>query len=198
MIEGGFSFLRMKGRRMEMPDLIEIATIGAGCFWCVQEIFGKLKGVEEAVAGYAGGRLDKPTYEQVCSGKSGHVEAVQIMFRPVAITYRDVLDVFWDIHDPTTLNRQGNDEGEQYRSVVFYHSSAQRATAELALKELTDSGRWSKPVVTAIEPFRNFFGAEEYHQYFFRKNPDHAYCRLIISPKMEKFREHYAGKLRAL
>jgi peptide-methionine (S)-S-oxide reductase len=181
-----------------MADIIETATLGAGCFWCVQELFGQLKGVSDAVSGYAGGKLDRPTYEQVCSGTSGHAEAVQIMFRPAEITYRDVLDVFWDIHDPTTLNRQGNDVGEQYRSVIFYHSSDQRALAEKALKELSDSNRWPAPIVTAIEPYRNFFAAESYHQDFFRKNPDHAYCRLVVSPKVAKFRKHYADQLRAM
>jgi peptide-methionine (S)-S-oxide reductase len=180
-----------------MSNPTETATLGAGCFWCIQEIFQQLHGVEEAVSGYAGGHLENPSYEQVCGGNTGHVEVVQIKFNPAEISYKDILGVFWDVHDPTTLNRQGNDVGEQYRSVVFYHSDAQHAAAEEVLKEVKASGKWKNPIVTALEAYRGFFPAEEYHQEYFRKNPENAYCRLVVSPKVAKFRKHFEEKLRA-
>jgi peptide-methionine (S)-S-oxide reductase len=179
-----------------MPNQFETATLGAGCFWCLQEIFQQLRGVEAAVSGYSGGRSENPTYEQVCSGKTGHVEVVQVTFHPEEISYRDILEVFWEIHDPTTLHRQGNDVGEQYRSVVFYHSEVQRAVAEEMLRELKISGKWKDSIVTALEAFRSFYPAEEYHQDYFRKNPDNAYCRFVVSPKLAKFRKHFLNKVR--
>jgi peptide-methionine (S)-S-oxide reductase len=174
----------------------EIATLASGCFWCGQAIYKELKGVEKAVSGYSGGRIEHPSYELVCAGRTGHAEAVQITFRPEEIAFADLLVVFWEIHDPTTLNRQGNDVGEQYRSAIFFHSEAQHRTAEQSLRELDASRKWPSPIVTALEPFRNFFPAEEYHQDFFLKNPDHGYCRLIISPKVAKFRNHFEDKLK--
>ena len=175
---------------------IEVATLGAGCFWCVEAVFGKLDGVVSVESGYAGGTVADPTYEQVCSGTTGHAEVCRIRYDPSRIRYSELLDVFWKIHDPTTLNRQGNDVGTQYRSVIFYHDESQKALAEQSKRELDASGALDRPVVTEISPFTAFHPAEDYHRDYFRRHPERAYCRLVIRPKLEKLREGFPAKLR--
>lgn len=173
----------------------ETATLGAGCFWCVEAVFQEVKGVISVESGYAGGPKANPTYEEVCTGNTGHAEVCQIKFDPEVLTFKSVLEVFWKTHDPTTLNRQGNDHGTQYRSVVFYHSEEQKALAEKYKKDLDASGAWSKPVVTEISPAPKFWIAEPYHQNYFRQHPNQGYCAFVIAPKMEKFRKVFADKL---
>jgi peptide-methionine (S)-S-oxide reductase len=165
----------------------EIATFGGGCFWCVEAIFQRVDGVLSATSGYSGGTVPEPTYRQVCSGKTGHAEVVRIEFDPGKVSYGELLDVFFDTHDPTTLNRQGADVGTQYRSVIFTHSEAQKQTAEAKKKELDGSGKFGKPIVTEISPAAPFYAAEDYHQDYFRANPNAGYCRFVIRPKVEKF-----------
>ena len=174
---------------------LETATFAGGCFWCSEAIFQNLMGVTSVVSGYTGGTVDNPTYEQVCSGTTGHAEAIQITFDPVKISYKELLEVFWQTHDPTTLNRQGNDSGTQYRSAIFYHSDQQRQTAELYKKELTAAKIWADPIVTEIVPFKKFYKAEDYHQNYYRQNADQPYCRFVITPKMEKFKKVFEKKL---
>ena len=178
-----------------MSHLFETATFGAGCFWCVEAIFQELNGVHSVVSGYTGGTADNPTYQQVCSGTTGHAEAVQITFDPAVISYADLLYVFWRTHDPTTLNRQGSDVGAQYRSVIFYHNEVQKAVAEQSKKEAEAAGLWPNPIVTEIVPFRNFYQAETYHQDYYRLNPDQPYCHFVIDPKIRKFKKEFQGKL---
>lgn len=173
---------------------LAIATLGAGCFWCVEAIFQDLQGVERVVSGYAGGAVANPTYEQVCAGRTGHAEAVQITFDPQVITYEELLEVFWRVHDPTTLNRQGADVGTQYRSVIFYHDERQKATAERSKAEAADL--WPKPIVTEIAPFDAFYPAEAYHQEYYNRNPNQSYCRIVIDPKVRKFRQAFQAKLK--
>ena len=173
---------------MNQPAHLEVATFGAGCFWCVEAIFQVLDGVKSVVSGYAGGTVDNPTYEEVCSGTTGHAEVCQITFDPGSITYRELLTVFFQAHDPTTLNRQGPDVGTQYRSVIFYHDEKQREAAEKSKRELDASGRWPNPVVTEISPYTNFFPAEGYHQNYYRLNSGTPYSAAVIRPKLEKFR----------
>ncbi|MBR9998953.1 MAG: peptide-methionine (S)-S-oxide reductase MsrA [Cyclobacteriaceae bacterium] len=174
----------------------EMATFGAGCFWCVEVIFQNLEGVKKIVSGYSGGELKNPTYREVCEGTTGHVEVVQVYYDPAEISFEELLEVFWGTHDPTTLNRQGNDVGTQYRSVIFYHDHDQRKLAEYFLKKLDDSGAYENPVVTAIEPYRNFYQAEDYHQNYFNLNPQLPYCKFVIEPKLEKFKKVFADKLK--
>lgn len=173
------------------------ATFGAGCFWCVEAVFRELRGVEKVISGYAGGSVPSPTYEQVCTGRTGHAEAVQIVFDPAAISYDELLEVFWKTHDPTTPNRQGNDVGPQYRSVIFYHDEEQRQRAERSRRALEASGFYRNPVVTEMVAYTNFYPAEAYHQDYYLKNPAQPYCRLVIAPKTEKFRQHFGAKLKA-
>jgi peptide-methionine (S)-S-oxide reductase len=173
-----------------------LATFGAGCFWCVEAVFRELDGVVSVESGYAGGNVPNPTYKQVCTGATGHAEVCQIGYDPARITYAELLEVFWKVHDPTTLNRQGNDVGTQYRSVIFYHNDEQKAQAEKYKRELDASGAWKDPIVTEITPFTAFYKAEDYHQDYFRNNPQQAYCRIVIRPKMEKFRAVFTHKLR--
>lgn len=180
-----------------MSDKVEVATLGAGCFWCVEAVFLELRGVEQVVSGYSGGIVDDPTYKQVCSGNTGHAEAVQITFDPEVISFEDLLYVFWRTHDPTTLNRQGADVGTQYRSVIFYHNERQKAIAEKSKQETEASGLWPDPIVTEIAPFRSFYPAEAYHQDYYRNNPYQPYCRVVIDPKVRKFRKEFAAKLKA-
>ncbi len=175
----------------------EVATLGGGCFWCTEAVFSELKGVEKAEPGYSGGSLPNPSYEQVCSGKTGHAEVVQVTFDPTAISYRDILDVFFATHDPTTLNRQGNDVGTQYRSVIFYHNEEQKATAEKTIEELTEAKTLNAPIVTQVEPFKAFYQAEEYHKNYFKRHPEQAYCQVVIAPKVAKFRKLFLPKLKA-
>lgn len=174
----------------------ELATLGGGCFWCLEAVYEQLQGVETVVSGYAGGRTVNPSYEQVCAGTTGHAEVVQISFDPEAISFRELLDVFFTIHDPTTLNRQGADVGTQYRSAIFYHSDEQRAAAEAAIAEIEALGIWHAPIVTEVTPFEIFYKAEAYHQGYFRQNPGRSYCRVVIAPKVVKFRQRYMDRLK--
>jgi peptide-methionine (S)-S-oxide reductase len=165
----------------------ELATLGGGCFWCLEPIFALLAGVEEVVSGYAGGAGRDPTYQQICSGASGHAEVVQLSFDPALISFREILQHFFTFHDPTTLNRQGNDRGSQYRSVIFFHNDAQRQISEEVIAEMSSTGIWADPIVTELAPYSEFFRAEEYHQRYFERNPAQPYCQAMIAPKVEKF-----------
>jgi peptide-methionine (S)-S-oxide reductase len=175
---------------------LETATLGGGCFWCVEAIFQDLKGVQQVVSGYAGGTVENPTYQQVCTGTTGHAEVVQITFDPEVISFEDLLYIFWRTHDPTTLNRQGADVGTQYRSVIFYHDEEQKASAEKSKREAGTSGLWPNPIVTEITPFSNFYQAEDYHHDFYRQNPNQPYCRAVIDPKVRKFKKEFQDKLK--
>jgi peptide-methionine (S)-S-oxide reductase len=174
----------------------EVATLGAGCFWCVEAVFDDLRGVEDVVSGYAGGQAPNPTYQQVCSGTTGHAEVVQVTFDPQVVSFRELLEVFFTVHDPTTLNRQGGDVGTQYRSAVFYHTDEQRETAERVIKELNAARIWDAPIVTEVVPFAEFFPAEDYHQEYFANNPSQPYCRAVVAPKVAKFRQKYLERLK--
>jgi peptide-methionine (S)-S-oxide reductase len=177
-------------------DVSETATIGGGCFWCTEAVFVELKGVTKVESGYSGGTVPSPSYEQVCTGRTGHAEVVQITFDPKVISYADLLRVFFTVHDPTTLNRQGADTGTQYRSVIFYHSEAQKRTAEEIMAAVNASNTWGRPLVTQLEPYRAFYKAEDYHQEYFRRNPEQSYCQIVVSPKVAKFRKHYFTMLK--
>jgi methionine-S-sulfoxide reductase len=174
---------------------LEKVTLGSGCFWCTEAVFEQLKGVKSAVSGYSGGLLQNPTYEQICSGTTGHAEVIQVTYDPSQISFTDVLRVFWETHDPTTLNRQGNDVGTQYRSAVFYHTEAQRKLAEEYKKQLDGSGTFKSPIVTEITKFEKFYPAEQYHQEYFALNPNQQYCQYVIRPKVEKFRKEFVDLL---
>ncbi len=174
----------------------QVATLAGGCFWCLEAVYDQLQGVDSVESGYSGGRLPNPTYEQVSTGRTGHAESVRITFDPAVISYREILDVFFTIHDPTTLNRQGADVGTQYRSAIFYHDEEQRAVAEAAIRDFTSAGIWDRPIVTEVVPFEAFYEAEEYHQEYYVKNPDAAYCQIVISPKVAKFRKQHFEKLK--
>ena len=163
----------------------ELATFGGGCFWCLEAVFEMLPGVESVTSGYAGGRDENVTYQDVCTGKTGHAEVVQIAFDPTKISYEKLLGTFWEVHDPTTLNRQGNDIGTQYRSVIFYHNEAQKLAAEKS--KTAEQSNWPKPIVTEIVPLTKFHSGEDYHQDYYRNNPNQGYCRMVIRPKVEKF-----------
>ncbi|OLC68947.1 MAG: peptide-methionine (S)-S-oxide reductase [Gemmatimonadetes bacterium 13_1_40CM_4_69_8] len=176
---------------------MEIATLAGGCFWCLEAVFQQLKGVTKVTSGYAGGTVPNPSYEAVCTGRTGHAEVVQIEFDPAGVSYRELLDVFFVIHDPTTLNRQGVDEGTQYRSAVFYHSPQQQQVAEAVIAELEAGKVWDDPIVTEVVPLDAFYPAEEYHRDYFRRNPGQSYCRAVIAPKVAKLRKHYFEKLKA-
>jgi len=175
---------------------MEIATLAGGCFWCTEAVFKELKGVEKVEPAYAGGTVPNPTYEQVCTGRTGHAEAVQVTFDPAIISYEDLLKIFFTVHDPTTLNRQGADVGTQYRSVIFYHSDQQKSTAQQVVSEVTAAKLWNAPIVTQIEPFQAFYRAEGYHLDYFKNNPRQPYCEMVIAPKVRKFRERYMEKLK--
>lgn len=164
----------------------EVITLGAGCFWCTEAVFLRVRGVLDAVPGYSGGHKPNPTYEEVCTGETGHAEVAQVTFDPSVISLSQILDVFFAIHDPTSLNRQGNDIGTQYRSVVFYHTPQQREVALKKIRELQDSGEYDRPIVTSVEPFTAFYPAEDYHMRFYDRNPNYPYCRVIVSPKVKK------------
>ncbi len=179
-----------------MPSNLEQATLAGGCFWCLEAAFQLLKGVERVESGYAGGHVSDPTYEQVCTGTTGHAEVVRVTFDPAVITYRDLLHVFFTVHDPTTLNRQGADVGTQYRSAVFYQSPAQRATAEAVIVEVNASGACDAPIVTEVVPFEAFYPAEEYHRDYYRRNPSQGYCQIVIAPKVAKVRKEFFDRLR--
>ncbi|NHK33095.1 MAG: peptide-methionine (S)-S-oxide reductase MsrA [Asgard group archaeon] len=180
---------------MAGDETSEKITLGGGCFWCLEAIFVDLKGVIKVESGYSGGQLDNPTYEQVCFGSTGHAEVIQITYDSDMISTKDLLDIFFDIHDPTTLNRQGNDVGSQYRSVIFYHSEEQREIANKLIKNLDNSQIWKNPIVTEVFPFSKFFKAEKYHQNYFKLNTSQPYCKIIIAPKVTKFKEKYSTHL---
>ena len=180
----------------QLPDR-EVATLAGGCFWCLEAVFEQVKGVERVVSGYTGGQQANPTYQQVCTGTTGHAEAVQLTFDPAVVSYRDILDLFFVMHDPTTLDRQGPDAGPQYRSAIFWHTEEQRGVAEQALADLARVGTWPDPVVTELVPLTLFYPAEEYHQQYFRKNPGQGYCQVIIAPKVAKLRKEHLAALRA-
>lgn len=171
-------------------------TFGAGCFWCVEAVFQRLDGVLKVTSGYSGGHIENPTYEEVCSKTSGHVEVARIVYDPSKVSFDELLKVFWLTHDPTTPDQQGNDVGPQYRSAVFYHNEEQKQKAEHYKKELERSGAWSNPIVTVIEPLKNFYAAENYHQNYYNDNPDQMYCRYVIRPKVEKFEKAFKHKLK--
>jgi methionine-S-sulfoxide reductase len=174
----------------------EVATLGGGCFWCIEAVFNEMKGVEKVESGYSGGALAYPTYEQVSTGTTGHAEVVQITFDPKIISFKEVLEIFFTVHDPTTLNRQGPDVGTQYRSAIFYHNDKQKATAEEVVDELKSAKIWDAPIVTQIEPFEAFYKAEEYHNNYFKRHPEQPYCKLVIAPKIAKLSKYYIEKLK--
>jgi peptide-methionine (S)-S-oxide reductase len=174
----------------------EIATLGGGCFWCLEAVYDEMKGVLSVESGYMGGHVANPTYHVVCTGTTGHVEVVQVTFDPAVTSYREVLEVFFAIHDPTTRDRQGNDSGPQYRSAIFYHNDEQRKTAEALIRELDAEHIWSHPIVTEVRPAAEFYVAEDYHQEYFRNNPSAPYCSYVVAPKVAKFRQKFAPKLR--
>lgn len=182
---------------VEPVTRLEVATLGGGCFWCLEAIFEQLQGVEKVVSGYAGGHLPSPSYQQVCSGTTGHAEVIEVHFDPEVITFQDLLRVFFTIHDPTTLDRQGGDVGTQYRSVVLYHSPAQEAATREVIAELEREGVWGDPIVTETRPFEVFYPAEDYHQEYFRSNPAQSYCRVVVEPKVAKFRKRFQERLKA-
>lgn len=174
----------------------ETATLGGGCFWCTEAVFQELRGVERVLPGYAGGKRVNPTYEDVCTGSTGHAEVVEVVFDPAQVPFADILRIFLTTHDPTTMNRQGNDTGTQYRSVILYHSPEQLQTAKSVIRELEEQKVWGRPIVTELAPFTVFYPAEEYHRNYFRRNPSAGYCQAIIAPKVSKFRKAYAERLR--
>ncbi len=175
---------------------MDTATFGAGCFWCVEAVFSEMKGVSKVISGYAGGTVTDPTYKQVCTGTTGHAEVARIIYDPKVVTFDELLEVFWQTHDPTTLNSQGADVGTQYRSVIFYHNAEQQRIAEHYKAELDKSGAFNKPIVTEISPLPTFYAAENYHQEYYAQNPDQGYCQYVIRPKVEKFRKAFANKLK--
>jgi peptide-methionine (S)-S-oxide reductase len=175
---------------------LDTATFGTGCFWCTEAIFQQLEGVEKVVSGYSGGHVVNPTYEEVCSKTTGHAECLQVFYDPAKITYDELLKVFWEVHDPTTLNRQGADAGPQYRSVIFYNNEAEKALAEKYKAELDKSGAWDNPIVTTLEPMTVFYPAEAYHQNYYNNNTSQGYCQFVIRPKLEKFEKVFKDKLK--
>ncbi|UCH27746.1 MAG: peptide-methionine (S)-S-oxide reductase MsrA [Trueperaceae bacterium] len=183
-------------QQLSQASSLETATLGGGCFWCLEAVYDELDGVVEVVSGYAGGTVANPSYQQVCSGQTGHAEVVKISFDPDKISYRDVLGVFFSIHDPTTLNRQGADVGTQYRSVIFYHSDEQQEVAGRVIEEVTAAAIWPDPLVTELTPFEIFYPAEDYHQNYFAENPEQGYCRVVVAPKVAKFRKQFTDRLK--
>jgi peptide-methionine (S)-S-oxide reductase len=180
----------------ETGKKLDTITLGAGCFWCVEAVFQELKGVEGIVSGYSGGHIENPTYEEVCSKTSGHAEVCQLYYDPALVSIDEILEVYWKTHDPTTMNRQGNDAGPQYRSVIFYHNPLQKEKAEYYKKIIDSSGAYDAPLVTTIEPFTRFYAAENYHQNYYKTNPNQGYCTYVIQPKVEKFRKIFKDKLK--
>jgi peptide-methionine (S)-S-oxide reductase len=174
----------------------EVATLGGGCFWCLEAVFVELQGVERVVSGYTGGSVPNPTYRQICTGITGHAEVVQVHFDPSGISYREILHVFFAMHDPTTLNRQGADVGTQYRSAIFYHSQEQKEIAEEVIREFEEEKIWYDPIVTEVVPLDTFYEAEEYHQDYFKRNPQQPYCQFVVAPKVAKLRKEYADRLK--
>lgn len=195
-LKGTGNMSQPKNETVIPPRSKEVVTLGGGCFWCIEAIFEELEGVDRAESGYAGGWVDNPTYKEVCTGTTGHAEVVQVTFDPKVISLKEILKIFFTMHDPTTLNRQGPDVGTQYRSVIFYHSQEQKAIAEQVIEEIQTAKLWDAPIVTEIVPFKAFYKAEDYHQEYYKLNPGQAYCRIIIAPKIQKFRELYRDKLK--
>jgi peptide-methionine (S)-S-oxide reductase len=183
-------------RRMMENDQREVATLAGGCFWCLEAVFDQLRGVESVVSGYAGGRVPNPSYEAVCAGTTGHAEVVQVTFDPAQASFRELLEVFFTIHDPTTLNRQGADVGTQYRSAIFTHGDEQAAAAREVIRDLEAEGVWENPIVTQVEPLTEFYPAESYHQEYYARNPRQGYCQVVIAPKVSHFRSKYLAKLK--
>ena len=181
---------------METQNL-ETATLAAGCFWCVEAVFDDLKGVKDVISGYSGGHKENPTYREVCSETTGHAEVIQINFDPNEISFKEILQVFFTVHDPTTLNRQGNDIGSSYRSAIFYHSDEQKRIAEEVIGEFTEEGIYDNPIVTEVAAFDKFYPAEDYHQEYFANNPNQPYCAAVVAPKVAKFRQKYVSKLKS-
>lgn len=173
------------------------ATLGAGCFWCIEAVFQRLEGVEKVISGYTGGQVKNPTYKEVCSGLTGHAEVARIFFDPEKVDYATILEVFWEVHDPTTLNRQGADVGTQYRSAIFYHDAEQKRVAELSLQAANESGAWDAPIVTEVSEAGVFYAAEDYHQNYFNDNTNQPYCRAVVAPKVDKFVKQFRDKLKA-
>lgn len=180
----------------QREERFQVATFGGGCFWCTEAIFKQVKGVQKVIPGYSGGDVPNPTYEQVCTGTTGHAEVVQITFDPDIISYKTLVEIFMATHDPTSLNRQGNDVGTQYRSVIFYHNEGQKRIAQEIIQELERKKIYDKPIVTALEPFQAFYPAEEYHHNYFERNPNQPYCQFVISPKVSKFKEKFKDYLK--
>jgi len=185
------------GNMIEEDATLRKATFAGGCFWCTEAVFSQLKGVQKVESGYSGGTLENPTYEQVSAGTTGHAEAMQVTFDPTMISYKEILEIFFSTHDPTTLNRQGPDVGNQYRSVIFYSNDQQRTTAEQVIREIAEEKLYEDPIVTQVEPLKKFFKAEDYHSDYFKKHPEQAYCRLKIAPKITKLLELYLGRLKS-
>jgi len=175
---------------------LEVATLAGGCFWCTEAMFDQLKGIIEVESGYSGGKIANPSYEDVCTGETGHAESIQITFDPTVVSYADLLRIFLTTHDPTTLNRQGADVGTQYRSAIFYHNPEQERVAREVIKEFEQSKIWKKPIVTEVLPYKEFYKAEDYHQEYYAKNSRQPYCRVVIEPKIAKLREHYRDRLK--
>jgi len=180
-----------------MNSKTETIILGGGCFWCLEAVYDQLEGVLDVVSGYAGGHVPNPDYKSVCTGRTGHAEVVQVTFDPQVISFKEILEVFFTIHDPTTLNRQGADVGTQYRSVIFYLSEEQKATAEQVIAEIEAAEIWPNPIVTAVSALDNFYLAEDYHQEYFQRNPYQGYCQVVVAPKVAKFRQKYASRLKA-
>ena len=181
---------------MKQAVSLEVSTLAGGCFWCIEAVFQQVDGVENVISGYTGGATVNPTYEQVCTGRTGHAEAVQVSFNPYKISYREILEIFFSVHDPTTLNRQGADVGTQYRSAIFYHNAQQKDVAEELIGELNKAHLWKKPIVTQIIPLDIFYPSEDYHREYFSRHPEQAYCQMVISPKVSKFRKQWAKRLK--
>jgi peptide-methionine (S)-S-oxide reductase len=181
-----------------MSKDLQNATLGAGCFWCVEAVFQRLKGVESVISGYTGGKTPSPTYKEICTGRTGHAEVIQIAFDPVQVSFADLLEVFWHTHDPTTLNQQGNDVGTQYRSAIFYADAEQKSVAEASLAQTDASGLWPKPIVTEIVPLTVFYPAEDYHQNYFNQNPNQPYCSFAIPPKLRKLEQKFGDRLKSV
>ena len=175
---------------------LETATLGGGCFWCLEAVYNRLRGVRSVVSGYAGGHVNDPTYQQVCSGRTGHAEVVQIEYDPAEVTFRDLLRVFFTIHDPTTVDRQGADVGPQYRSAIFHNSAEQKTAAEEVIHEIDSAGVWDSPIVTEVAPLERFWPAEKYHQEYFERNASQPYCQVVVAPKVAKFRKQFAERLK--
>jgi peptide-methionine (S)-S-oxide reductase len=181
---------------LELKPGMEEITLGAGCFWCVEAVFQGLNGVDTVISGYSNGAVKNPSYKEVCTGKTGHAEVARIVYNPEVVSFKEILEVFWQTHDPTTLNRQGNDVGTQYRSGIYYHNNEQKQIAEEYKQKLDESGAFPNPIVTEIMPLDNYYVAEDYHQNYYKSNPDQGYCRLVVKPKVDKFKKVFADKLK--